>query len=166
MEKKEEIDVLKTALGKLDDLRARPYDSKTIDDMTWILNVVIRHVYMVKHEYTKEEIRHILSRKPITSEEKQSLVDIIHELEHIKYRITSPPPETIESILVKIISFIEQRLQQANSTNLELSDEKVYPELIDYIKKALENGLDEEEIKKRLLSAGWPEDLIEENLEV
>ena len=70
MKKEEEIELLKTALKKLKKIHKQRYKKELIEDISWIFNILVKQKHKIKHEFTKEELIEIISKKQIDEWEK------------------------------------------------------------------------------------------------
>ena len=98
-----------------------------------------------------------------------------HQANYIRTMLLSKglPKEIVDNELGKIISdklkksrklkFFDRKKQIVKPATMRLP-KKLNKELVDYINKALNLGYTPNEIKKRLLGAGWPENVIKEHI--
>lgn len=118
MIKKEEIDLIKIALSKLNYIKSKKYHKEIIDEISFVFNVFIKNYYSLHKEVTHTELKDTLSRKPIEESEKALLIKLDEELEHIKYGVKNPSKARVKKLLSKIIHYLKSKLSKIDISDM------------------------------------------------
>lgn len=116
--KDEELELIRTAMEKLEKLASKPYGPDTLDNLSFIFNVFIKNMYNIRHECTKEEIVHVLSRKNIDSTEKEIMAEFAERLEYLKYFIAYPDPNEVRELISLMIRAFELKYAEVNDDGI------------------------------------------------
>ena len=119
MQKEEEIELLKTALKKLKKIHKQRYKKELIEDISWIFNILVKQKHRIKHEFTKEELIEIISKKHIDEWEKTVILKLNEELHCLKYEVKNPSKEKVKKFLVSLIDFVKNKLTEVKKNEEE-----------------------------------------------
>ena len=141
MQKKEEIELLETAIKKLNIVKSKRKTKEIIDGIGWVLNVVLKHYYGIRHECTKEELERIFSKKPVKKEERESFLNIINEFNILKYETKAPSKDKAKEILSRFTAFFENKLKVLKEPDTKQTDKKgIFQNLKNIFKKSKTRG--------------------------
>jgi len=158
MNKKGAIDVLKTALAKLRYTRSKGYNNKTIDDISWIFGVVLRNVYGIEEESTKDELKKIILEREF--DDYEILLKIVGTLDDIKYKVRNPSKKRVRNLISVIIKHFSNRIIILDYIG-EIENIK---DMSDYIISLRDQNYKKEDIKNILLQTSWPNRLVDAKL--
>ena len=139
MQKKDEIEFFETAMKNLKGAGVKKKKRDLIDGVDWVLNVVLKHYYGIRHECTKGELQRKLSIKPIKKGEREALLELTNDFHTLKYETKHPSKQGIKKIFSRFTVFFENKIAELTAQDSAEKSEKAFKILKIFSRKKVSN---------------------------